>query len=100
MTACPPRPYAFLAGLPIGCVGMGVLALWQVWGLSMERALGYTNAIQWGNLALLLACLIAVSLAVTGQLLDGAAIDARRLVRGRDAPGVGGGRHGDFLEVL
>ncbi len=64
VTACPPRPYAFLAGLPIGCVGMGVLALWQVWGLSMERALGYTNAIQWGNLALLLACLNAVSLAV------------------------------------
>ncbi len=64
VTACPPRPRAFMAGLPIGCVGMGILALWQVWGLGMERATGYTNAIQWGNLALLLACLTAVSLAV------------------------------------
>ncbi|QTD45165.1 O-antigen ligase family protein [Ottowia testudinis] len=64
LTACPPRPQAFLAGLPIGCAGMGLLALWQVWGLGMERATGYTNAIQWGNLALLLACLNAVSLAV------------------------------------
>lgn len=64
ITASPPPPRAFLAGLPIGCIGMGVLAFWQVWGLGLERATGYTNAIQWGNLALLLACLAAVPLAV------------------------------------
>ena len=51
-------------GLPIGCIGMGTLALWQTLGLGMERATGYTNAIQWGNLALLLSCLTAVPLAV------------------------------------
>ena len=62
--AFPPRPQAFIAGLPIGCAGMGALALWQTVGLRMERAEGFTNAIQWGNLALLLACLAAVPLAV------------------------------------
>lgn len=64
ITASPPRPGAFLAGLPIGCIGMGGLAMWQAWGLGLERATGFTNAIQWGNLALLLACLTAVPLAV------------------------------------
>ncbi|MDO5626067.1 MAG: O-antigen ligase family protein [Pseudomonadota bacterium] len=64
VTACPPRPQAFQAGLPIGCVGVGLLAVWQLWGQGMERATGYTNAIQWGNLALLLACLTAVPLVV------------------------------------
>lgn len=62
--AYPPRPHAFTIGLPIGCIGMGALALWQTLGLGMERATGYTNAIQWGNLALLLACLTAVPLVV------------------------------------
>lgn len=62
--AFPPRPQAFAMGLPIGCIGMGTLALWQTLGLGMERATGYTNAIQWGNLALLLSCLTAVPLAV------------------------------------
>ena len=64
VAACPPRPAAFLAGLPFGCVGMGALALWQVERLGFDRATGYTNAIQWGNLGLLLACMAAVSLAV------------------------------------
>jgi len=64
LVIAPPRPSAFMAGLPIGCLGMGLLALWQVWGRGLERANGYTNAIQWGNLALLLACLTAVCLAV------------------------------------
>ena len=62
--ACPPRPQAFAAGLPWGCAGMGALALWQVAGQGLERATGYTNAIQWGNLALLLACLTAVPLGI------------------------------------
>ena len=64
VVACPPDPRAFTLGLPIGCTGMGVLALWQTLGLGMERATGYTNAIQWGNVALLLACLTAVPLVV------------------------------------
>ena len=64
VVAYPPRPHAFNFGLPIGCIGMGVLALWQTQGLGMERATGYTNTIQWGNLALLLACLAVVPLVV------------------------------------
>jgi len=64
LVSSPPRPSAFMAGLPIGCTGMGLLALWQVVGKHLERANGYTNAIQWGNLALLLACLTAVCLAI------------------------------------
>ena len=64
VVASPPRPHAFLAGLPIGCAGMGALAVWQVWDQGLERATGYTNAIQWGNLALLLGSLAAVPLAV------------------------------------
>lgn len=55
--AYPPHPRAFIIGLPIGCIGMGALALWQTWGLGIPRAFGYTNAIQWGNLALLLGCM-------------------------------------------
>ena len=62
--AYPPRPRAFTWGLPIGCIGMGLLALWQTQILGIARATGYTNTIQWGNLALLLACLTAVPLGV------------------------------------
>jgi len=64
LVAFPPRPQAFFAGLPIGCTGMGLLALWQAWGQDLERASGFTNAIQWGNVALLLGCLNAVQLVV------------------------------------
>lgn len=64
VVAYPPRPRAFTFGLPIGCIGMGVLALWQTQGLGMARATGYTNTIQWGNLALMLACLAVVPLVV------------------------------------
>lgn len=64
VVAYPPRLRAFNLGLPIGCIGMGLLALWQTQVQGLARATGYTNAIQWGNLALLLACLTAVPLAV------------------------------------
>lgn len=64
VAACPPRPQAFFLGLPMGCIGMGALAAWQTWGRGIQRVGGYTNAIQWGNLALLLACLTLVGAAV------------------------------------
>lgn len=60
LAAYPPRPQAFVAGVPIGCAGMGMLGLWQTWGQGFDRATGFTNAIQWGNLALLLACMALV----------------------------------------
>lgn len=56
---------AVLQGLPstqplrwgcwAGAIGAGFTAAWQWWGLHWERASGFTNAIQFGNLALLLA---------------------------------------------
>jgi len=58
--AFPPRPAAFVRGLMAGCTGAGVLALWQVYGQHMARASGFTNAIQWGNIALLMAFWLAL----------------------------------------
>jgi len=56
---------ALLAGRPsdnalnwgcwLGACGAGLTALWQIVVLGWDRAAGYTNAIQFGNLALLLA---------------------------------------------
>jgi len=56
---------AVLQGLPsveplrwgcwVGALSAGLTAAWQWWGLGWERASGFTNAIQFGNLALLLA---------------------------------------------
>ena len=59
-----PRIDMFVAGLPIGCLGMGLTALWQIFVQGVSRANGYTNAIQWGNTGMLLACLSAACLVV------------------------------------
>lgn len=64
VAACPPRAQAFQWGLVVGGMGAGALGLWQVYGQGMERATGYTNAIQWGNTALLIAIWLAVHIAV------------------------------------
>ncbi|WP_418514871.1 O-antigen ligase family protein [Delftia sp. PS-11] len=64
VAAFPPRPEAFQWGLILGCVGAGGLGLWQVYGQGMDRANGYTNAIQWGNTALLMAIWLGVHMAV------------------------------------
>lgn len=64
VVAFAPQPRAFFYGLPMGCLGMGGLAFWQVFGLGWPRAGEHANEIQWGNGALLLACLGLVSLAV------------------------------------
>lgn len=62
--AYPPRASAFFLGLPIGCIGMGGLALWQIYVQGMARATGYTSAIPWGDTALLLACFTGVHTAI------------------------------------
>lgn len=56
----PPRPRALLAGLVVGSLGAGAIAIWQMYGLHAERAWGHTNAIQYGNLALCLATMLAL----------------------------------------
>lgn len=42
-------------GSVAGAAGAGAMALWQVFHLHMPRAEGYTNAIQFGDISLLLA---------------------------------------------
>ncbi|MDR2334451.1 MAG: O-antigen ligase family protein [Burkholderiaceae bacterium] len=64
------RPRAFFWGLVVGCIGAGALAAWQVYGLGEWRATGRTNAIQYGNLALLLAVLLAVFVATVHKQLS------------------------------
>ena len=49
-----PSDTALNWGCWIGAWGAGLTALWQVGVLGWDRAAGYTNAIQFGNLALLL----------------------------------------------
>lgn len=57
-----PRVQALWAGLAAGAWGAGALALWQTLGQGVARAAGYTNAIQFGNLALLLGLLCLAGL--------------------------------------
>jgi len=67
----PVRPAFFWGGLAAGAIASGGVAMWQFFVLGMGRAQGYTNAIQFGNIALLLGmlCLAGVGWAAqrTGQ---------------------------------
>lgn len=56
----PPRSAALRWGLVVGAFGSGSVALYQVLVLGWERASGFTNAIQYGNLSLLLALMCAL----------------------------------------
>ena len=67
--AYPPRPAAFFWGLVAGSIGAGLTGLWQVYVQGLERATGHTNAIQWGNIALLMATILAVQAGVHWQQL-------------------------------
>ena len=69
-TVFPARPRAFVWGLIIGCLGAGAIAIWQVHVLGEWRATGRTNAIQYGNLALLLAVMLAVFVAAIHKQLN------------------------------
>lgn len=51
----PASPLALKFGIWSGAVGAGATALWQVKVQGMDRAWGYTNAIQFGDIALLLS---------------------------------------------
>lgn len=60
VAAYPPRPWALVAGWMAGCLGAAGMACWQVYGQGSDRAFGYTNAIQFGNIALWMAVAVAV----------------------------------------
>ncbi|WP_304525740.1 O-antigen ligase [Halomonas sp. I5-271120] len=53
----PPRQMAFWSGLAIGALGSGSLAAWQKFVEGAARADGSTNAIQFGNLSMLMGVL-------------------------------------------
>lgn len=62
LSAAPPQPGALWAGVAIGGIGSGILALVQVLGQGMERAHGFLNAIQYGDLSLLIGLMALVAL--------------------------------------
>jgi len=96
--AYPPKARALYWGLIVGCIGAGAVAMWQVHIEGAPRASGFptkhTNAIQWGNLALLMGVMLLMQaiclrkrfgwpgklLAVVGVL---AALDASVLSQSR-----------------
>lgn len=55
-----PSVGAMFWGCVVGAVGAGLTALWQTALLDLPRAQGYTNAIQFGNLGLLLGLWCAI----------------------------------------
>lgn len=60
LAALPIRRKALLWGCVLGAASAAALALWQVGLQGYERAAGHTNAIQFGNLGLLLGIWCAV----------------------------------------
>ncbi|MDR0479470.1 MAG: O-antigen ligase family protein [Burkholderiaceae bacterium] len=64
MLAAPPRTGALWLGVAAGGIGGGVTALVQRYGLHMDRAQGYTMAIQFGDISLLLGLMALTALAL------------------------------------
>lgn len=56
----PPQRSALCWGLIVGAIGSGIVALYQTQVVGWERATGFTNAIQYGNLSVLLALMCAL----------------------------------------
>ncbi|MDD0811219.1 O-antigen ligase family protein [Curvibacter sp. RS43] len=56
----PPRPRALWAGLAVGASLSGLVSLYQYLVQGMWRTEGFTNAIQYGNLSLLMAVMCLV----------------------------------------
>ena len=62
--AFPPRLAWLWAGVWVGACGSGLLALYQTSVQALPRATGFTNAIQYGDLSLVLGLMCAVLLLV------------------------------------
>lgn len=75
-----PRPRAQFWGLLAGCLGAGAVALWQTHVEGVPRVSGFptgrTNAIQWGNLALLLGTMLAMQTLALREQLSRAGVTA------------------------
>ncbi|WP_087743022.1 MULTISPECIES: O-antigen ligase family protein [unclassified Acidovorax] len=59
-----PRVSWLWAGIAVGAVGAGLIGFYQVGMRGLERANGYTNAIQYGDLSMLLGLMSGVVLVV------------------------------------
>ncbi|XAH24087.1 O-antigen ligase family protein [Xylophilus sp. GW821-FHT01B05] len=59
-----PRTRALWWGIVVGAIGSGLVALYQCYGLHLPRSTGYTNAIQYGDLSLLLGLMSLALVAV------------------------------------
>jgi O-antigen ligase len=64
LMAFQPRAAWLWAGIAVGAMGGGLVGLYQTGVLELPRANGYTNAIQYGNLSLLLAVMSGLVLVV------------------------------------
>ena len=53
----PPKPRFLWLGIALGAIGSGLVAAFERWYLHWERPGGYTNAIQFGDLSLMLGLL-------------------------------------------
>ena len=62
LLAYAPNPRWLWTGITLGALGSGGIALYQIGVLHLPRAAGYTNAIQYGNLSVLLALMCLVLL--------------------------------------
>ena len=69
LVAWPPRATVLAWGVAVGAAGSGLLALAQTELESAPRATGFTNAIQYGNLSLLLGWMCGLWLAILGSRL-------------------------------
>lgn len=100
-----PLPRAQFWGLLVGCIGVGAVALWQVHVEGEPRASGFptgrTNAIQWGNLALLLGTMLVLQAAALRRQLGRRvlALAAAAALMGFNASVLSGSR-GGWLALL
>ena len=62
LMAFQPRPAWLWAGIAAGAIGSGLVGLYQTYAMGLARANGFTNAIQYGNLSLLLALMAGLVL--------------------------------------
>ena len=62
--AFPPRASWLWRGIAVGALGSGLIGLYQTWFQQLPRATGFTNAIQYGDLSLLLASMSGLLLLV------------------------------------
>ncbi len=62
LLAYPPNPAAIWGGLAVGAIAAGVFAGWQNLDMGINRADGFTNPIQFGNISLLLGVLCLAGL--------------------------------------